>query len=151
MAGCLIFYVLTDDHIPHETTSTYTNEPEGVVRNMKAGIFQLSHLGRFSSLQPLIERMVSPAAQSRPPIQECIDIFQGNIWLILFIIFCILFTICLFVDTIYVFSLTYYIVCICLNIELFYLFIIITLWGEWGVNAWFSHTCISGFHISSFL
>ena len=79
MAGCLIYFILSDGHIPHESTYPYINEPEGVIHNVKSGKFRLDHLPsaacKFASL---IANMVSPSEQLRPTIDECLLRFQGN-------------------------------------------------------------------------
>ncbi|XP_022104267.1 uncharacterized protein LOC110986593 isoform X2 [Acanthaster planci] len=76
MTGCLVYYILSDGHIPHETAIPYTKEPEGVVRNLKAGTFHLEHLGSFLYMQPLIREMVSSEEKDRPSIEFCLEKFQ---------------------------------------------------------------------------
>ena len=78
MAGCLVYYILSDGHIPHETTSPYVQEPEGVIKNIKAGKFHLDHLDRFSSFDYLISKMITAQQEDRPSIDDCILGFQGT-------------------------------------------------------------------------
>ena len=78
VAGFILYYILTDGHLPHETTFPYTLDQAGIVRNLQKGQFDISHL-EHPELCTLIKRMMNLIPSERPTIDECIYHFQGKL------------------------------------------------------------------------
>lgn len=78
MLACLMYYILSDGHVPHETAVPYTLQPEGVVTNMKMGRYSLKHLGENNIFQPLLQGMLNPNEKERPSIEECLSCYESK-------------------------------------------------------------------------
>jgi len=72
----MLYYILTDGHLPFEMKFPYMEDPHGVTRNTKDGNFSLSHLGRFSAFTQLLQEMISSDSDKRPSIETCIELFN---------------------------------------------------------------------------
>ncbi|XP_071842532.1 uncharacterized protein [Apostichopus japonicus] len=78
MLACLMYYILSDGHVPFEITVPYTDQPEGVVTNMKKGQYSLKHLGTHDTFQPLLENMLNRDEKLRPTVEDCIAFYEEN-------------------------------------------------------------------------
>lgn len=79
MLACLMYYILSDGHVPFEITVPFTDQPEGVVTNMKKGQYSLKHLGTHDTFQPLLENMLNRDEKLRPTIEDCIAFYEGKL------------------------------------------------------------------------
>ena len=76
VVGSMLYYILTDGHLPFEMKFPYMEDPHGVTRNTEDGNFSLAHLGRFSVFTELLQEMISSDPNTRPSIYQCIELFK---------------------------------------------------------------------------
>ena len=76
VVGSMLYYILTNGHLPFESTFPYMKEPHGVTRNTEDDHFSLSHLGRFSAFTLLLQKMIRSEPDKRPAIETCIELFK---------------------------------------------------------------------------
>lgn len=78
VAGCLVYYILSDGHVPYESTSPYSLQPMEVVKNRYENRYSLKHLGESPDMCRMIEGMIHEDPRQRPTIDNCVQQFQGK-------------------------------------------------------------------------
>ena len=64
VTGSILYYILSDGHIPHETSVPYYAEPEGVMQNLRKNKYTMEHISHFKQLQTLIAVMIELCKRS---------------------------------------------------------------------------------------
>ncbi|XP_071855157.1 uncharacterized protein [Apostichopus japonicus] len=75
-AGCLLYYILSDGHMPYETCFPYHLQPHGILRNRQNNDYSLHHIPS-SSVYGIAE-MLHPEPNNRPSIEACLQLFREN-------------------------------------------------------------------------
>ena len=77
VAGCILYYILSDGHVPHEAVSPYRSQPDAVMSNIRLGKFELDKLDNCE-IKATIAAMIHHNGNERPVVDECLKHFQGE-------------------------------------------------------------------------
>ncbi|KAJ8039005.1 Helicase with zinc finger domain 2 [Holothuria leucospilota] len=72
VAGCLIYYILSNGHHPFEATSPYMNDTGKLVNNVQDGKFSLLHVENYPVCRALLTRMLDQDMLKRPHVDDCL-------------------------------------------------------------------------------
>lgn len=79
VAGCLIYYILSNGHHPFEATSPYMNDTRKLINNVQDGKFSLLHVENYpAQCGALLTRMLDQDMLKRPQVGDCLKEMNGK-------------------------------------------------------------------------